>query len=273
PPNREHKKSVAVMGGAPAGIQATLTLCERDHNVTLYEKTGELGGNLLGAAAPAFKTDMKTYLDYLIRQVKRSPAAISYNTEATKELLDEANYDSIVIAVGADPVFPKVPGIDQSHVQWASDADRGLVETGNKIVVIGAGAIGVETAIGLSASGKDVEIIEMAGDLNHLMMNSSNTMEDLMDMIQKQQIPIHLNTRLKEIKSDRIICDHRQTGDETEYFSDTVLLAVGMKPRWDLVDQLRNSAPETEVFVIGDAVEVATLFEAVNSGFKAAAAI
>ena len=84
----EVKKRVAVVGGGPAGIQAMLTLCERGHDVTLYEKSGRLGGNVVAAAAPSFKIDMKDYLAYLVRQAEKAPARILLNTEATKEMLD-----------------------------------------------------------------------------------------------------------------------------------------------------------------------------------------
>ena len=114
----EVKKKVAVVGGGPAGVTALLTLIERGHDVTLYEMTDKIGGNVVPAAAAPFKLDMKDYLDYLQRQVKKAPARILMNTQATKEILDKENYEALVIAVGARPIIPPLPGIDKAHVHW-----------------------------------------------------------------------------------------------------------------------------------------------------------
>jgi len=88
PPARV-KKKVAVVGGGPAGITALTTLIDRGHDVTLYEKTDRLGGNVVSAAAPPFKIDCRDYLKWLVRQAEKSPAKILLNTEATKEMLDK----------------------------------------------------------------------------------------------------------------------------------------------------------------------------------------
>lgn len=267
----DRKKKIAVVGGGPGGIQAALTLRERGHDVTLYEKSNRLGGNVIGAAAPSFKIDMKDYLDYLVRQANKSGANILLNTEATEDLLKKEQYDGLILAVGADPFVPNLPGMDKGHVHWATDADLGLVKVGNKTIIVGGGAIGIETAIGLKEEGNDVEIIEMAPDFNHLARSSSGTMQDLLMKIDALSIRVHLNYKLLEVKDSEVICQDLLKGDLVSMPADTVLLAVGMTPRYELVDRLRKTVPATEVYVVGDAVQVATIAEAVNSAFKAAA--
>ncbi|MDI9463848.1 MAG: FAD-dependent oxidoreductase [Bacillota bacterium] len=269
----EVKKRVAVVGGGPAGIQAMLTLCERGHDVTLYEKSGRLGGNVVAAAAPSFKIDMKDYLAYLVRQAEKAPARILLNTEATKEMLDKENYDALIIAIGAEPVIPKLPGIDKPHVHWAPKADLGEIEVGEKTVIVGAGAVGIECAINLKQKGKDVTVIEMAPELNALMAASRALYMEYMNLIEGHQIPVHLNCKLEEVTDKSVICSNMNLSGRIEFPADTVLLALGMTSREDVAFALRRSAPETEVFVVGDAAEVGDIATAVKSAFKAAAYI
>ena len=148
------KKKVAVIGGGPAGIQALLTLCERGHNVTLYEMSDRLGGHVVPGSAPSFKQDVRDYLEYFVRQANKAPARILLNTEATKKMLDAEGYDALIIAVGSRPTIPPVPGIDKPHVHWAPEVDMGKVKAGQKTVIVGAGAVGVECAIGLKRQEK-----------------------------------------------------------------------------------------------------------------------
>lgn len=267
------KKRVAVVGGGPAGIQALLTLCERGHDVTLYEMTDRLGGNVVPGSALPFKQDVKDYLEYLLGQAKKAPARILLNTEATKEMLDTAGYDALIIAVGSEPVVPGLPGIDKPHVHWAPEADSGKVEPGGKTVVVGAGSVGVESAIGLKRAGKDVTIVEMAPDMESLRASAGGAAMELLALIDELQIPVRLNCGLKEVTDSTVVCRDTRTSERIELPADTVLLAVGMAARRDVADSLRRSAPETEVFVVGDASEVGSIATAVRSAFKASAYI
>ncbi|WKY48798.1 NAD(P)/FAD-dependent oxidoreductase [Eubacteriaceae bacterium ES3] len=270
-PAAPFKKKVGVIGSGPAGMQAVLTLCERGHDVTLYEKENELGGNLITAASPAFKIDMRDYQAYLLKQIEKSNATVLLNTPATSELLDKQNYDALIIAVGADPLMPDIPGIDKKHVYWAPRGEMGEVEIGEKTVIVGGGAIGIETAIELAQKGKDVTVIEMAKDLSDLFMTSSGTMQDLLEKVADLKIPILNSAKLISIDDASIEYEDLIAGETKVLPAQTVLMAVGMTPRINEVDTLRYSAPATEVFVVGDAVEVGTIAEAVNGAFKIAA--
>ena len=269
----EEKKRVAVIGGGPAGIQAMLTLCERGHDVTLYEKSDKLGGNLAIGATHSFKRDLKDYVNYLLRQANKAPARILLNTEATKELLDAEKYDALIIAAGARQIVPDLPGIDKPHVHWAPDADTGKVEVGEKTVIIGAGSVGVECAIDLKKKGKNVTIIEMAPDLSLLFTSAGGVSTELKRLLKDLEIPVLNNYRLAEVKDNSVICEETNTSEKKEILADTVLLAVGVSPRYDVVDSLRRSPPETEVYVVGDAIKTGTVGPAIMSAFKAAAYI
>ena len=267
-------KRVAVIGGGPAGMQGFLTLCERGHDVTLYEKTDRLGGHAATGSALPFKQDMRDYLSYLLRQVEKAPGRIIFNAEATSELLRMEAYDALIIAVGSEPFVPAIPGIEKTHVYWAPEADTGAVTVGEKTVIVGAGAVGVESAIGLRRMGKDVRIIEMAPDLEHLSKSAGGAVAlELTTLLEELKIPVESGCKLEEVADGKIVCRDIKSSKTIEFPADTVLLAVGMTSRSGLADSLRRCAPETEVFVVGDAAEVGTIAGAVRSAFRASAYI
>jgi len=269
----EKKRKVAVVGGGPAGIQALMTLCERGHDVTLYEMSPQLGGHLVSGSVLPFKQDIKDYLQYLLCQAKKAPARILLNTAATKEMLDAENYEALIIAVGSKPIVPPLPGIHKPHVHWAPEADSGELEVGSKTVLIGAGAVGLETAIGLKRRGKDVTVVEMAPDLSALRNSAGGAAMELTALVKELQIPIRFNCKLEEVADRSIVCRDMKSSERIELPAETVLLALGVSARHDVADALRRSAPETEVFVVGDAEEVGIVASAIRSAFKAAAYI
>jgi len=272
-PKAPVKKRVAVVGGGPAGITALTTLVDRGHDVTLYEKTGELGGNVIGGAFPPFKIDCQDYLSWLVRQAQNAPATVLLNTEATKELLDNENYDAVVIAVGAEPIVPNVPGIDKPHVSWAPDAEMGKTPVGDKIAVIGGGSVGLEAAIDFRRAGKEVFVIELLDGLDAMMAlrkSAKSASREFPAILEAEGVPVYYGTALTEVLDDRIICKKAATGETVEFAADTVLYAVGMKPLRKVAESMRRCAPETDVRIVGDAQEVGTISTAVNTAFQAA---
>ncbi|MCL2125469.1 MAG: FAD-dependent oxidoreductase [Oscillospiraceae bacterium] len=272
-PLAREKKKVAVVGGGPAGITALTTLVDRGHDVTLYEKSDSLGGNVIGAAAPPFKIDCQDYLKWLVRQAETSPAKVLLNTEATKEILDKEKYDAIIIAIGAEPVIPNVPGINKPHVSWATDAENGKTFVGENIVIVGAGSIGLEAAIDFKRAGKKVTLIELLnreGAMMGLFRSARSAAREYPEILQNEDIPVHYELQLTEILDDKVICKNTANGETVEFPADTVLISIGMRPLREVADSMRHSAPETEIRVVGDADEVGNISTAVNQAFQAA---
>ncbi len=259
------KKTVAVIGGGPGGMQAALTLRERGHAVCLFEQAEVLGGNLIAASAMELKTDMKEYLAYLIRQVEKCGADIRLNTKATPEIIKALNPDAIVIAAGARPFIPDTPGIELPHVHWAADADMGKCEVGDNIVLIGAGSLGLESAVTQSGKGKKVTVLEVRDAVPH-----GEAAAELLPLLNKRGVRILTGRWPMAIAPHKVTCAVCDTGAGEEYPCDTVLLSAGLVPRNDVVEEFRHLLPETEVYIIGDAKGPRSLGDAVHDGFNAA---
>ncbi len=265
------KKKVAVIGGGPGGITAAAILCQRGHDVTLYEKSDRLGGALNYAALPDFKQDMADYLKYLQNQAVTCGAKVLLNTEATPELLEQEKYDGLIIAIGADPLVPELPGIHKPHVHWAPEADAGEVPCGQKVVIVGAGAVGLEAAIDLKRAGKDVTVIELLNSYASLDKSASGGAAEFRTLIKELELDVRLGHKLSEITDDAVRCVNTQTGEEVSIPADTVLLAMGVKARWKEADALRRACPETNAFLIGDCLYVGKNVAAATSGALSAA--
>lgn len=268
----DEKKKVLIVGGGPAGMQASITACQRGHDVILCEKTGSLGGNLVFGTTLPMKADLKNYFDYIVRKVNRSGAEIRLNTEVTPELVDEIKPDAIIIAAGASQIVPNLPGIHNKNVHLVCEADGGKVPVGDKIVIVGGGLTGCESAVHFAKLGKDVTVIEMAGPAG-VMAGAGAGGIALSGIMKEVGVKVSTNTKLLEVTEKGIKCLNTITTNFCEMDCDTVLLSVGCRPNRDFVESLRHSIPETEIYTVGDVKKIGNVGFAVNAAFWAANAI
>ncbi len=140
----DNPKTIAVVGAGPAGLSAAILASARGHDVTLYEKSNQLGGQLNLAKQVPGKEEFWGLVDYYTRQVELSSINLKLNTEAT--VGDLANFDEVIIATGVLPRDPHIKGQDANNVHSYIDVLKGKVTVGNKVAVIGAGGIGFDVA-------------------------------------------------------------------------------------------------------------------------------
>jgi 2,4-dienoyl-CoA reductase-like NADH-dependent reductase (Old Yellow Enzyme family)/NADPH-dependent 2,4-dienoyl-CoA reductase/sulfur reductase-like enzyme len=263
------RRKVMVVGGGPAGMQAAQTAVARGHEAVLYEMDDHLGGILrIGSELP-FKKDLKTYVDWMVAQTEACGARIVRGIEVTADTVAAEKPDALIIAVGATPFVPAIPGIGSEKVVWAGDVDAGKVGVGQQVIVVGAGMTGIETAINLGSQGKAVTVIEMMGPEIVLAEAPSGHKYYLLDKLKEYKVRVVTGTKMEEVTEKGIRAINRDL-EWTEYEADNVVLAMGMRPRRDKVNELRRLLPETEVYVVGDCYSPRSLFTANHDGFNAA---
>jgi NADPH-dependent 2,4-dienoyl-CoA reductase/sulfur reductase-like enzyme len=188
-------------------------------------------------------------------------------------MLDKENYDALIIAIGAEPVIPDLPGIDKPHMSWAPHAEMGKIPVGDKVIIVGAGSVGLEAAIDFRRAGKDITVIEIlsrAKAMQALFASAKMVAREFPMILEAENVPVHYELKPTEIFDDRIVCENTSNGHMIEFPDDTVLIAAGMKPLRDAAESMRRCAPETEVYIVGDAKEVGSICTAVNTAFAAA---
>jgi 2,4-dienoyl-CoA reductase-like NADH-dependent reductase (Old Yellow Enzyme family)/thioredoxin reductase len=264
------KKHILVIGGGPAGMEAALIAASRGHQVTLHEKERELGGALRAAAAPEFKADMKRYLDWMIKKTLGSPLEVRLSTEATADTVLSAKPDALILAVGAEPCIPDIPGIHKPHVFWAGDVDAGKAAPGKTAVVAGAGLTGCETALQLALQGKRVTVMDKIEESEIARDTTLVGKIALMEWLDKEGVGFRTEVTLREITDHGVTLMDRD-GNPDEIDADSVVLALGVTPRRELVKSLQDLV--REVHVIGDCSKPGNLMGAIHDAFILAAEI
>jgi 2-enoate reductase len=216
-------KRVAIIGGGIGGMEAARILALRGHEPVIYEKTGELGGVFIAAAAPEFKEKDKQLIEWQKYQLQKLGVEIHLDTEIEADNLPEA--DEYIIATGAEANRISIPGASE-YAMDATDYLLGKKDAGDNVVIIGGGLTGCEIALDLFRKGKHPQIVEMKDDLipvkNMCLANTSY----LRDCFKTNKVPVYLKAGVSKIEKDHVEV-HTKTGKTVKLPADSVIMSVG----------------------------------------------
>jgi 2,4-dienoyl-CoA reductase-like NADH-dependent reductase (Old Yellow Enzyme family) len=284
-------RSVLVVGGGPAGLEAARVAALRGHRVTLWEAESELGGQMALAARAPGTDEWQWLVDWLVRQVQDQGVEVLTGKTATAADVLAAAPDAVVVATGARPLIPRhVPGWDLPSTTDPMSVLRGKAEVGKRVVVYGGDTIGAQTALHLAVAGHEVTLLahgrtdlftdgmeEFATDMVGSILRPL-----ILDRLQ-ESVALRPKTGLKRIVEGGAVIDSAgafppHTGairfgpvDEVILPADTVVIGVPRRPADALYDELAGMA--TELHIVGDAAEPRTVEEAIREGSAAARAI
>lgn len=261
------KKNVLVVGGGVAGMEAARVAALRGHSVRLYEKTGSLGGSLLAAGAHDFKQDLRDLNAWYQRQMTKAGVQVTLNKALSAQEIQALHPDAVVLAVGASPAIPKVPGVDGSKVIDCVTALTQAPAAGKKIVVVGGGLVGCETALGYAQEGREVTIVEALPDILSAGIAVPEMNESMLrDLLDEANVTIKTGCRLAAVTEEGAVVTG-SAGEET-IPADNVILAVGFQPEPSMTGSLAGHG--MELYQVGDAGRVGSVMTAIGTAYTVA---
>jgi NADPH-dependent 2,4-dienoyl-CoA reductase/sulfur reductase-like enzyme len=265
-------KRVVVVGGGPAGMSAARVAAERGHQVLLFEKGDALGGQIRAASVYDGKDELTKVVRWYEHQFKKLGVRVELNREMTAGIVQEIEPDVLIVATGAKPIIPDIPGIYRKNVVTAIDVLRDKRQVGERAVVIGGGMVGIETAFYLAEKGKKVSIVEM---LPKIMPDVGLTFRlAYWRKIPYLGIQVYTEARLFEVRENgvnvvmKMESEHlERKGDELLFIpADTVVLAVGQRADRSLIGDLKGKI--ATVYAVGDCAEPLKIIDAIHEGAR-----
>ncbi len=262
-------KKLLVIGGGPAGMQAAITASKRGHQVVLLEREAQLGGALCFSRQTSFKGDLSRFLDWQIHMLSKLGVEVRLSFEATRENIASEQADAIFCAIGAKALIPPVPGIEGETVIRAKDAYRLAKEhllRGKRLVVLGGGLVGCETALFLSQEG-NCRVTVLERQEKAASEDTELVRKALLEQLSASQVAV-LTGSLCTAVTRQGVRYQNQNGEERDIPCDGVILAAGMLSRQEDAESFRSLAPRFSV--IGDCQRASNVRNAVRTAFYAA---
>jgi pyruvate/2-oxoglutarate dehydrogenase complex dihydrolipoamide dehydrogenase (E3) component len=257
------KKKVMIVGGGVAGMEAARVAALRGHKVVIYEKTKQLGGQIRIAGKAPGKEKILWFYEYLTAQLRKLEVKIELGVDVSIDVIDAANPDVVIVATGAEPTIPDIPGIEGENRVTAWDVLSGKIDVANQeIIVIGGGMVGCEAAEFMVRRDNQVTVVEMKPTMASDM--EPNNRAGLMESLRDAKVHMLTDTEIVEIRKDGVIGKRRDTEKHHFVKGDLVVFAVGAKPQRDLAEALEEK--EVEVYTTGDCNEPRGIMNAVYEG-------
>jgi pyruvate/2-oxoglutarate dehydrogenase complex dihydrolipoamide dehydrogenase (E3) component len=231
----------------------------------LYEKSDKLGGQVLLSDVMWFKREMKAYHEYLERQVRKAGVIVLINTQSTPELIEEANFDVAIVAVGAEQVIPPIPGLENAIMSF--DVFGHEDKLGKKVAIVGGGSVSCELSVHLAGLGHEVVVVEM-GSFLCASAQISERMHTI-EYMDKLKVKSYIETKCVEITEKGIFVENESGRQFIE--ADSVVIATGTKCNVGERDRFQSVA--FDVINVGDCIKASDIVNAVETGWNAGATI
>ncbi len=261
----ERQRSILVVGGGVAGMEAARVAATRGHKVVLYERGKSLGGHLIEASVPGFKKDLGTLLNWYKKQLSNLGVKVRLEIEVSVALIMKERQDVVIVATGSKAIMPDIPGIERPGVITCIDLLLGKKKAGKTAVVIGGGLIGCETALWLANEGKEVTVVEMLPELmsGSLPVPHMNR-QMLLDLLVLNRVKVITGAIVKKITDEGVVVDGEDSN--TIVKADTVVLAAGLKPDDELYKALTGKV--VHLYALGDCQNPRNIMGALWDGYE-----
>lgn len=249
-------RKVMVAGGGIGGMEAARLAALRGFKVSLYEKSGALGGAFIAAAAPDFKTEDKRLLKWYARQLQQLQVPVYLNTAVDEALIEKEAPDELIVAIGAGKKTLPIPGTDGPQVCDAKDYLLKEHTPGKNVVIIGGGLTGCEVAYDIAKTGRQVSVVEIMPEILNIPGLCRVNANMLKDLLAFHKVNVYTGASTKEIGKDFVSV--RQNDQELKLPADTVIFSVGYRPL-----SFTSKLPPARVHYLGDCVKVGNLLNVV----------
>jgi NADPH-dependent 2,4-dienoyl-CoA reductase/sulfur reductase-like enzyme len=254
-------KKVMVVGAGPGGLNVAWVAARRGHDVHIFEKQSQVGGQLIVGSITTFKKELRNLIRFQKRQIERFGVKCHLNQEVTANTVKAQAPDIVILATGSVPSFPPVAGIDKEIVISANEALNSGQQKIEKAVVIGGGPTGCEVALHLSENGCQVTIVEMLPKIGAPL--ESITKKLLIRKLNDNNVEIRTGSKLIRVEDNGAVVGGK---DDAQVLIEAskVVVAVGSEPHNDLYDQIK--ALGYEIHQIGDCLEPRSAKAAIYEG-------
>ena len=254
----DNPKKVMVIGGGPGGLNVAWVAAKRGHAVHVYEKRGELGGQLIPGSKPGHKAELQSLIRFQKKQADLFGVECHLNYEVKIEDIQSIQPDVVVLATGSLPALPTVEGIDSELVLTYEDVLNGYPPSYKKVVVIGGGPTGLELALHLTEYGCAMTVVEMLPKVGSSM--EAITKKVILERLKKHDVSILTDTTLLKIDQNGVVVADGN-GQEKYIEADKVVIAAGTRPNTALYDKVKTLG--YNVFQVGDCLEPRDAKEAI----------